>query len=231
MPPVPISSIVCRGKNGPLYMQSSRGRNCGARDAIARGHLRDGAGRFLCHAVEPGQRARNQRALLSHARGPRAGKSRHHDRHAGAYAAHAGQSRIRRCRRARRRAQISVGDRGRAVRGRDPLGGDAPALGDRPGGGIAAARNRGRCRPARRRPELSEPLASAFCVDARSAIAPGAGRPALHHDQPAIFLAAGRMPGGRSVSLFPRARERPGVWHRHGHDRGRALCARSRAAR
>ena len=119
-----------------------RGRSSRPRDAIARRHQRDGGGRLLRHAAEPGQRARNERALLPDARGPRAGEPRDHGEYAGAPPSNDGNRVSWRRRRARRRNQVAVGVRGGPLRGRDQLGGNPAALGNWPGGRAAAARYR-----------------------------------------------------------------------------------------
>ena len=220
---VPTSSIACRGKNGRSTCSASRPQFSPA-GCKSHADIYETAedGFFATPLSQDSERATSARCYLTN------------EVRARPNLAIMTNTRVRRLRidgnrvvwrrrRARRRNQVAVGGRGGPLRGRDQLGGNPAALGHRSGGRAAAARDRAGRGPSRRRPQLSEPLAPAFRPDARSAIAPCAWRPALHHDEPAVFLGARRMPGGRSVPLFRRARQRPHVRDRHGHDRGRAL--------
>ena len=155
----------------------------------------------------------------------RAPEPENHDQHARPQSARREWPRHRRHGRARRGNRCAAGLRGGRLRRRDAFGGAPAAQRNRPGGRAQGVGYRADCRSSRRRPQLSEPFAAAFRPDAESAIAPGAGRPALHDDQLAVFVGSRRMSRRRSVPLFRRARQRPHVRHPHGDGCRRALRA------
>ena len=105
----------------------------------------------------------------------------------------------------------------------------SPALllrsGHRSGGRLEQARHRRRCRPARRRPQLSKSSAAALRHDAQAGRADAGVGAALHHDQPAVFVRPGRLQRRRPVSLLYRPRQHAVVRSAHGDGRGLSLHA------